>query len=100
MIQSTPKVPPVVSDKLAVVYESGTGKIVHMHRVTNLKGGRGRSDDKICSAALEQATKIHPDLHHEHVKVALVNPETHKPGASYKIDRKTLQLVGTPRVDR
>jgi hypothetical protein len=93
MHQTSPNMAPVVLDKLSVVYDRNTGRVVHMHRVTSLKGGHSPSDHEIQRRALEHAVHSHKELKAEHLAVTYAEPTVIQPRTNYTVDLNTLQLV-------
>jgi len=98
MISSSAGTPAVVSDRLCVVYERKTGRIIHMHRATTLEGGLIPEDDKVRVTALEHAARLHKEEKREHMETTFVDPKTYKAGAFHKIDLKTRKLIATSQI--
>ena len=47
-------VPEVEADSTCVIYERGTGRIRHTHRVVTLRGGQRRDEEELVREAREQ----------------------------------------------
>jgi hypothetical protein len=97
MNQSTPGFPPVVSEQVHVVYEQKTGRIIHVHSVSTLRGGEAPSEKDVHARALEHAAVLHETEKRESMKVISVDPKDFRHGDSFKIDPKKLRLVALPR---
>jgi hypothetical protein len=82
----------VDSEQACVVYEAKTGRVVHLHRVITLRGGKGPSKDAMEARALELAG----GGSRAEVKVLHLDPESLQSGSAYKVDLKKLQLVQSP----
>jgi hypothetical protein len=96
-VNSTNGAPKIISDKLALVYDE-SGKILHIHRVTTLDGGRSRSDDEITRAALEYAKHgRYKDLVSSKANVLVVEPHEMKVGHTHRIDVASRTLRAEPR---
>ena len=100
MISSTPGVPPIVSDKLCIVYDSRTGDIVHIHRVTTLEGAKIPSEESIAASALQRAETILQRLQGRPLKTTFSKPENFHPGSFHKIDLNTYKLIAIPREEQ
>jgi hypothetical protein len=97
MNQATPRVPPVVSEQLCIVYEQNTGRIIHAHGSSTLEGGEVTSASDLHARALERAAGLHKTEKRENMQVTSIDPKAFQPGFSYSIDPKTSQLVLTAR---
>ena len=64
----------VISEQVCVVYHSETGKIVHVHRVTNIEGSKAREVEEIQAAALELALKLDQKRERSKLKTLFVPP--------------------------
>ena len=95
-VSSTKRAAPIVSDKVALVYDA-TGKIVHIHRVTTLKGGRARSDEEIVRAAREHGSRGHHSIPASGTEVLLGEAHELKPGHVHRVDVTTRSLKAEPR---
>ena len=82
----------VESEKACVVYEAKTGRVVHLHRVITLRGGKAPSANAIEARALELAGQRSGAA----VKVLHLDPESVQSGSAYKVDLKKLKLVQSP----
>jgi len=88
--------PAIIADKLALVYD-GTGRILHVHRITTLEGGRSRSDEEIRRAALDHAKRSRHKLSSDGVQVLLVEAHELKPGNIHHVDVAARVLRAEPR---
>jgi hypothetical protein len=83
----------VESEKACVVYEAKTGRIVHLHRVITLRGGKAPTESAIEAKALQLAG--------ERSKAALkalhIDSKSVQSERAYAVDLKKLQLVESPR---
>lgn len=96
-VNSTSGVPQTISDKLALVYDE-SGRILHIHRVTILQGGRPRSDDEIGRAALDHARRgRNNDLIPSKANALVVEAHQMKPGHTHRIDVGSRALRAEPR---
>lgn len=95
MLPSTPGVSPIVYDQLCVVYHAETGHILHAHQVTTYQGGHIPNEEEIHSRAIEHMHHFQREAKPSQYKSLLMSPERIKPGVSYKIDVKTVELVAT-----
>jgi hypothetical protein len=82
----------VISEQACVVYHSETGKIVHVHRVTNIEGSKAREVEEIQAAALELALKLDQKRERSKMKTLLVPPEEF---TQFDLDRFEVDLQDT-----
>lgn len=97
MNHSTPGIPPVISEQVQVVYDGKTGRIIHVHKVSTLRGGETPSEKDVHTRALEHAAVLHGTEKRESMKVISVDPKDFRHGESFKIDTKKLRLVALPQ---
>jgi hypothetical protein len=81
----------VESEKACVVYEAKTGRIVHLHRVITLRGGKAPSASAMEARALELAGQRSAS-----VKVLHLEADSVQSGSAYKVDLKKMKLVQSP----
>ena len=84
----------VQSDRACVVYDSKTGRILHVHRVITLRGGEDPTKPQIEARALELMTKGKKKA--PKVKTLFVNPESLRAGAVHRVNVRTRALVSKP----
>jgi hypothetical protein len=85
--------PPPEDEKLCVLYDPSTGRIVHTHRVTTMAGGR-----KVDKAEMEKRTRQRAKSRGRDISgltLLHVDPETYKLGAFYEVNLRTKKLVET-----
>jgi hypothetical protein len=82
----------VESENACVVYEAITGRVVHLHRVITLRGGKAPSANEMEARALELAGQRSGAS----VKVLHLEAESVQSGRAYKVDLKKLKLVQSP----
>lgn len=83
----------VESEQACVVYEAKTGRVVHLHRVITLRGGKAPTKNAMEARALELAGGGSRAA----VKVLHLESESLQSGSAYKVDPKKLKLVQSPR---
>ena len=87
----------VISEKLYVVYEPGTGEIQHTHRVVTLEGGSEPSDEQDADRAISLA-RARPEIANLQLKnlefeVLNVPVDALEPGHRYRVDHQNKSLV-------
>jgi hypothetical protein len=87
----------IISDRLAIVYDGATGQLLHIHRVTTMKGGKSRSDEALQQTALEHAATMLPKEALASAQVILAEPHIFKPGHAHKVDVKRRVVLNEPR---
>jgi len=95
-VSSTNGTAEVMADRLAVVYDA-SGRIVHIHRVTTLRGGKSRSNAEISSAALEHAQRGRYGHLAAGADVLLLEAHELKQGHTHRVDVATRTLFAEPR---
>lgn len=95
-MNSTNGAPPIIADKLAVVYDKN-GVVLHIHRVTTLQGSRSRSDEEITRAALEHAKRGQHRVSSAGAEVLLIEAHELKPGHTHRVDVVGRALRAEPR---
>jgi len=93
---STGLAPQVAAQLIIALYEPETGRIVHLHNVTRLAGGRTVPEAEAIQAAQEHAERIGHSVAELRVKV------THDPGHAagpHRIDLETGAFVRLPETD-
>ena len=74
-----------------MVYESRTGRILHIHQCVSAAGRAHPEDDELESSAFRYAAEAgHPD---RSLAVLHVNPQSLQSGRNYKVDVETRALV-------
>ncbi|HEX7251609.1 MAG TPA: hypothetical protein VF376_01925 [Thermoanaerobaculia bacterium] len=84
----------VQSDRACVVYDSKTGRILHVHRVITLRGGEDPTGPQIEARALELMTKGKRKT--GKVKTLFVEPKSLRAGAVLRVNVRTRTLVSKP----
>jgi hypothetical protein len=84
----------VERESLVVLYDPGTGRIVHMHNAVTVNGGRHPDQKTMEKDALEQLSLAQPDFK-ERVELLEVDASTLKEGTLYRVDTKKRVLVET-----
>lgn len=82
----------VESESACVVYEAKTGRVVHLHRVITLRGGRAPRREEIEARALELAGKRTAAA----LKALHVEPASVDGVGDLKVNLKALKLIATP----
>jgi hypothetical protein len=82
------------ADKICVLYNLATGRIVHMHRVTTLPGGRKVDDAEMERRIRERSVSSGREV--SGLVVLHVDPKTYKMGAVYQVDVGAKKLVEAP----
>jgi len=82
----------VESEKACVVYEAKTGRVIHLHRVITLRGGKAPSANAMEARALELVRQRSGAS----VKVLHLEADSVQSGGAYKVDLKKLKLVQSP----
>ena len=86
-------------EKICVLYNLATGRIVHMHRVITLPGGRKVDDAEMERRIRERSVSTGRDG--SGLGVLHVDPNTYKMGAVYQVDvgaKKLVEATPSPRV--
>lgn len=79
----------VESERVFLVHDAKTGKIVHVHRVVTHRGAQSPSDDVAQKRALELAEHFgHPVK-----KLNVVRVDGYKSGGTQKVDVKSGKLI-------
>ncbi len=101
MYKSTSKIPQVISEKLCAIYDTATGDIIHMHKVTTLAGSDIPTDEIVKERAMEQARRLSAARIEriKGLKATLVDPESYQQGFSHKIDLKTCRLIAGSHIN-
>jgi hypothetical protein len=81
----------VQSDRACVVYDSKTGRILHVHRVITLRGGEDPTGPQIEARALELMIKGKRKA--AKVKTLLVDPQRLGAGSVHRVNIRTRSLV-------
>src|SRR3989442_1187438 len=91
MHYKTPLAPEIESERAYVVYDTQTGRIVHVHRATTYCGAEARSMSEDEARALELAVRFGhcPDG----LRVLAVAPRDLDLSVPQRIDLKTLRLI-------
>ena len=76
-----------------VLYDSDSGRIVHVHIITRFRGGEGLPSDEHEARALEMAKRMGHNV--ERLRVLRVEPDQLKPGRQ-QVDLKNRALVEKP----
>ena len=87
------------ADKICVLYNLATGRIVHLHRVTTLPGGRKIDDAEMERRIRERSVSSGRDI--SGLAVLHVDPNAYKMGAVYPVDvgaKKLVEATPSPRV--
>ena len=85
----------VSSELICVVYNSSTGDLIHIHRVTNIKGARIPSNEEIAGRALDLAVRIDERRDQSVLATMFVSPKELASGPHFKIDLADKKLVPT-----
>jgi hypothetical protein len=86
----------IQSERACVVYHPRTGRILHLHRVITLRGGREPGAPQIEARALALAAKKRRGP----MRVLHVDPAALTPGVDYKVDVKKMSLSAARRKSR
>lgn len=81
----------VESERVFVVHDAKTGKIVHVHRVVIHRGAKGTTDD----AAQKRALELAGQLGHPLKKLSVLCVDGYKAGGKQKVDVKSGKLKDT-----
>jgi hypothetical protein len=84
----------VEQQSLVVVHDPRTGKIIHMHYVETMKGGKHPDKKTLEKDALEQLSAAQPGISSDS-KLSLLHadPASVQPRTAYKVDTKKSALV-------
>jgi hypothetical protein len=84
----------VERESIVVLYETSTGRIVHLHNAVTVNGGKHPDQKTVERDALEQLSLAQPGLK-EKVDLLQVDPSSLKPRTLYKVDTKKRVLIET-----
>jgi hypothetical protein len=78
-------------ERIFVVYERQTGKVVHIHRVLNFRGAERSSNERDEGAALEHAVRFG----HKEKRLSVLRVDSYDTQIPQRVDAKKLQLVAS-----
>jgi hypothetical protein len=81
-------------EKLCVLYDPATGRIIHTHRVTTLPGGRKFDDAEMERRIRERSVSSGREV--SGLALLHVDPKTYKMGTVYQVDVGAKKLVEAP----
>lgn len=91
MQNRTPNAPEITSESVYVVYDTKTGRIVHVHTVRNYRGARGSNRKEEEAQVLATAKQFGHKI--EELKVLGVSPKDLDLTVPQRVDLKTLRLT-------
>jgi hypothetical protein len=80
-------------ERLCVLYDPATGRIVHTHRVMTMPGGRRVDEEEMERRTRERARSRGRDI--KGLALLHIDPKTHRQDAFYKVDVEAKTLVET-----
>lgn len=84
----------IEQQSLVVVHDPRTGKIIHMHYVETMKGGKHPDKKTLEKDALEQLSTARPALSSaSNLSLLHADPGSVQPRTAYKVDTKKGALV-------
>jgi hypothetical protein len=78
-------------ERIFVVYERRTGKVVHIHRVLNFRGAERSSGERDEDAAMEHAVQFG----HKEGRLGVLRVDSYDTQIPQRVDLKKLQLVAS-----
>jgi len=82
------------ASSICVLYDPADGRILHMHRVTTLPGGRKMDTKEVEARTFELAKRCGVDVSRAHA--LHVDPRDVKPSVPHRVDVRTRRLVVRP----
>jgi len=99
-IQSTMGMPKIVSDDLYIVYDKSSGDVLHVHRVTNLKGAPLVTEKQVQAKLTGYFEQFHIAADKKTLGFLKAKPSQLKPNVDIRVDVKKNKLVNVKRIDK